>query len=148
MTLCSNEEFLNIVRTNSPTWVRLGDGLAYISIWTTPPNRLTFWDGAPSFITPPCQPPASLFSSPHLLTLQPPAACHQPPPLFPSRYYCHLFLPFPLELPQSRRLSSLPITSLLTLFTLQTSSTSSSTLPTLSSVTKPHQSQLLCQIHQ
>jgi len=38
------------VRTNSPTSVRLGDDLEYISVWVTPPKRLTFWDGAPSVI--------------------------------------------------------------------------------------------------
>jgi len=31
------------VQTNSPTSVRLKDGLEYISVWATPPNRLTFW---------------------------------------------------------------------------------------------------------
>ena len=35
-------------RTNSPTSARRGDGLGYIRIWATPPNRLVFWDGAPS----------------------------------------------------------------------------------------------------
>ena len=44
-------KMLSIVRTNSPTSVRLGDGLGYISVWATPPNRLTFWDGAPSLIS-------------------------------------------------------------------------------------------------
>ena len=38
---------LSIVRTNSPTSVRLGDGLEYISVWATLPNMLTFWDDAP-----------------------------------------------------------------------------------------------------
>ena len=33
-------------RTNSPTSARRGDGLGYIKIWATPPDRLVFWDGA------------------------------------------------------------------------------------------------------
>ena len=32
----------------SPTSARRGDGLGFIRIWATPPNRLVFWDGAPS----------------------------------------------------------------------------------------------------
>jgi len=40
---------LSIVRTNSPTLVRLVDGFGYISIWATPSNKLTFWNGAQSF---------------------------------------------------------------------------------------------------
>ena len=35
-------------RINSPTSARRGDGLGFIRIWATPPNRLVFWDGAPS----------------------------------------------------------------------------------------------------
>ena len=35
-------------RTNSPTSARREDGHGYIRIWATPPNRLVFWDGAPS----------------------------------------------------------------------------------------------------
>jgi len=30
----------NLDRTNSPTSVRYGDGLEFIKIWATPPNRL------------------------------------------------------------------------------------------------------------
>jgi len=40
---------LNIVRTNSSAPIRYEDG--YISVWATSPNRLTFWDGAPSLIS-------------------------------------------------------------------------------------------------
>ena len=43
---------LSIVRTNSATSIRLGDDLWYISVWAAPPNRVTFWDGAPSLISP------------------------------------------------------------------------------------------------
>ena len=32
-------------RTNSPISARRGDGLEFIRIWATPPNRLVFWDG-------------------------------------------------------------------------------------------------------
>jgi len=39
---------LGFVRTNSPTSARHGDSLGYIRIWTTPPRRLVFWNGAPS----------------------------------------------------------------------------------------------------
>ena len=42
---------VGIVRTNSPTSVRLGDGFGYIGVWATPPNRLTFWDSALSLIS-------------------------------------------------------------------------------------------------
>ena len=42
---------LSIVRTNSSTSIRLGDGLGYISVWAAPPNRLNFWDGVPSLIS-------------------------------------------------------------------------------------------------
>ena len=35
-------------QTKSPTLARHGDGLKFIRIWATPPNRLVFWDGAPS----------------------------------------------------------------------------------------------------
>ena len=38
----------NLGRTNSPTSARRGDGLGFTRIWATPPNRLFFWDGAPS----------------------------------------------------------------------------------------------------
>ena len=41
----------NTVRTNSLTSVRLGYSLGYISVWVTPPNRLTFWDGAHNLIS-------------------------------------------------------------------------------------------------
>ena len=36
------------MQTNSLTLARQGDGLWYIKIWATPPDRLVFWDGAPS----------------------------------------------------------------------------------------------------
>jgi len=35
-------------RTNSPTSARHRDGLGFIRIWTAPPRRLVFWDGASS----------------------------------------------------------------------------------------------------
>ena len=35
-------------QTNSPTSARRRDGLGFVRIWATPPNRLVFWDGAPS----------------------------------------------------------------------------------------------------
>jgi len=38
----------NLGRTNSPTSARHGDGIGFIRIWATPPNRLVFWDGVPS----------------------------------------------------------------------------------------------------
>jgi len=41
----------NLGRTNSPTSCRHGDGFGFIRIWVTPPNRLAFWDGAPSSYT-------------------------------------------------------------------------------------------------
>ena len=41
---------MSILRTNSPTSVRLGDDLGYICVCAILPNRLTFWDGAPSLI--------------------------------------------------------------------------------------------------
>ena len=39
------------MRTNSPTSVRLGDGIGYISVWATPPRKLVFWDGASRLIS-------------------------------------------------------------------------------------------------
>ena len=39
---------LSWVQTNSLTSDRHGDGLEYIRIWTIPPRRLVFWDGAQS----------------------------------------------------------------------------------------------------
>jgi len=51
VTVYLKEGLLSIVRTNSPTSVRLGDGLGYISVCVTPPNKLTFWDSAPSLIS-------------------------------------------------------------------------------------------------
>nr|UPT49761.1 pentatricopeptide repeat protein AaPPR1373 [Agave angustifolia] len=44
----SERVLLSIVRTNSLTSVRFGDDLVYITVWVTPPNTLTFWDGSPS----------------------------------------------------------------------------------------------------
>ena len=42
MTL-SERELLNIVRTNIPTSVKLGDSLGYTRVWATLPNKLIFW---------------------------------------------------------------------------------------------------------
>jgi len=42
---------LSIVRTNSPTSIRLEDGLGYTSVWATPPKGRTFWDDAQSLIS-------------------------------------------------------------------------------------------------
>ena len=47
----SGMKMLSIVRTNSPTLVRLADGLGCTSVWATPPNTLTFWDDAPGLIS-------------------------------------------------------------------------------------------------
>ena len=39
---------LGFVRTDSPTSARHENCLAYIRIWSAPPKRLIFWDGASS----------------------------------------------------------------------------------------------------
>jgi len=36
---------LRFVQINSHTLARKGDGLGYIRIWDTPPEKLVFWDG-------------------------------------------------------------------------------------------------------
>ena len=37
-----NQRLVEHSANKSPTWIRLGDGLRYISVWATPPNGLVF----------------------------------------------------------------------------------------------------------
>ena len=50
-------------RTNSLTSARRRDGLGYIRIWATPPQRLVSWDGAPS-------PTKMMYANQNLLNLK------------------------------------------------------------------------------
>ena len=47
-TLCSRGGCWDLDRTSSPKSARHADDLRFIRIWATPPNRLVFWDRAPS----------------------------------------------------------------------------------------------------